>query len=648
MAPLSGTTPSNNDRDEDARSNSRMTPFYISDDDADEMGEENDCIRELSEDEVQSLKLKLSTRLTRIPVDHREIASTTTQTGVVIKPDQCVEFEGDNFMFVKHIHQHKTHTNDVYVKGILLRRTRDVFDCLKKNRNELCAFLQHAEDDADPPLTSDLISRPLQDIIQVRHLNFTNQDFPSLSFRENGKFYPYGKKGHYMIDETAELVCRYKYVEYCSLSKGKVVSGAMMRLRESESSPGKGTSDVAKKQRYRGEAASMKVTSLETQENKEASPKDLTDLTLADSLTPSPSTKRRYPGVVYLTDDNMEVDEFCESPRPSKAMRPSTSTERLQIKPPKSYVYGDICAGAGGTTRGAAQAGLKIGFVLDHWNAATKTLKLNWPRDTKVLTEDIYKFCTSAEFAEGYKADILHCSFPCQTYSAAHTVQGGRDRENESAGYCLMNLLPRCKPRVVTMEQTSGLLDRFPKSFHAFIHQITAAGYSCRWKSWNLAELENVQPRKRLIIIASCPGEPLPPFPKATHGPGKKPFTTIADRLRLLQRNLSPHMEQSTPKDNLRPYDAKIQLKGCITTGGGASDLHPNGRRTFNMAELALLQGFPPDHKFAPDTKTSIRKQIGNAVPSVVAKKLFEEVKKSMEAEDVVAAAYQPEIIELD
>jgi DNA (cytosine-5)-methyltransferase 1 len=62
-------------------------------------------------------------------------------------------------------------------------------------------------------------------------------------------------------------------------------------------------------------------------------------------------------------------------------------------------------------------------------------------------------------------------------------------------------------------------------------------------------------------------------------------------------------------------------------TTSGAGMIHPNGRRSMTLREFACLQGFPLEHKFST---SGVKRQIGNAVPPVVAKALLQEVKKSL------------------
>lgn len=61
--------------------------------------------------------------------------------------------------------------------------------------------------------------------------------------------------------------------------------------------------------------------------------------------------------------------------------------------------------------------------------------------------------------------------------------------------------------------------------------------------------------------------------------------------------------------------------------------MHPSGLRPFTPRELACLQTFPVTHDFAGSVFQK-KKQIGNAVPPVLAEALLREVRKAMERVD--------------
>ena len=65
-------------------------------------------------------------------------------------------------------------------------------------------------------------------------------------------------------------------------------------------------------------------------------------------------------------------------------------------------------------------------------------------------------------------------------------------------------------------------------------------------------------------------------------------------------------------------------MKTTITCSKGVS-YHPSGTRGFTLREIACLQGFPLEHEFR-GSKIEIRKQIGNAVPPIVAKIFLEQI----------------------
>jgi DNA (cytosine-5)-methyltransferase 1 len=80
------------------------------------------------------------------------------------------------------------------------------------------------------------------------------------------------------------------------------------------------------------------------------------------------------------------------------------------------------------------------------------------------------------------------------------------------------------------------------------------------------------------------------------------------------------------------PWDDS-SITNCITTNGGEGCSHPSGQRGLTHRELAALQGFPHNHVFCGQ---EIRKQIGNAVPPIIARIIFESVRNHLEKVDVV------------
>lgn len=310
------------------------------------------------------------------------------------------------------------------------------------------------------------------------------------------------------------------------------------------------------------------------------------------------------------------------SHRTSKA----TSGPLLRRTEKQRYTFGDCFCGAGGMSRGAVNAGLRIKWGFDFNLAACQTYAMNFFR-----TPIYHVWANQFSEAKGdYKVDICHLSPPCQFFSDAHTVQGKDDDMNTASLFAIFNLLDKAKPRIVTLEQTSGLIRRHPIFFNAVILMFTARGFSVRWKVMNCADFGLPQRRMRLFIIASCPGETLPPFPTPTHSSdpektGLKPWTTINEAIAKIPHGWANHdIHLAKERDNARQSGDKIAT--CITTSGGGI-IHPSGERDYTNREFACLQAFPLGHKFGT---SGVKKQVGNAVPPTMAQILLETMKNAL------------------
>jgi DNA (cytosine-5)-methyltransferase 1 len=616
-------------------------------------------------------------------------------SGETVQPGDSLELDDGDFLHNVRIFHDYTTSQDI-VDGNLLKRTSRLNKGLKgmistNHVNELCLVLRAPSTGKDPTLAKYRTVRALEDAICKRVIILTNKMFPAHSVHE----YPYFRSTSLpIIRKEAQLVCRWRCTEETSDSGKTIRTGSLMRVREDECvDESFRASDVhlvnlflkGKKQQephsHDGavRADEHKIVDLVEEEvlviprpslkRPYHSANDQIDLT-ADSDEDVKTTKRQFTDTIRrISSGGESVTKRKSSSAESAHKQPSITNRfaickqqnsneifrRKSLRPQEpqnrsrilKYTFGDLCTGGGGMASGAKQAGLKMEFLLDHWDTACTTLNLNFNRSCEnILLQAIFDFCTSDWDVEYVGVDVLHISFPCQPHSPAHTVEGKNDVDNIATGYSVIPILKKCKPRIVTFEQTSGIITHNGGvHFRALIRQITDSGYSVRWKICNLAKYGNVQPRNRLIIIGACPGEILPPFPGTTHGPGKLPFVTIYDVLRRIRNfDVPPNMSHYTPK-SAQPYDARKPLQHCIKCDG--SNPHPNGQRTFTLFELAALQGFPPTHRFF-GTMTDIRKQIGNAVPSMFAKALFERIMLTLGESDRKRAAHKTEIVDLD
>ena len=215
-------------------------------------------------------------------------------------------------------------------------------------------------------------------------------------------------------------------------------------------------------------------------------------------------------GPLPVTPGSSQASSLPSAPSFKVPASPSSERSRQQnrnktIKSPASranqrrYTFGDCFCGAGGMSRGAVSAGLRIAWGFDFNLAACQSYQMNFFR-TPIYNVRADQF---SEAEGNHKVDICHLSPPCQFFSSAHTVQGKDDDMNTASLFAIFNLLDKAKPRIVTLEQTSGLIQRHPIFFNTVINMLTSRGFSVRWKVMNCADFGLPQRRTRLFVIAS-------------------------------------------------------------------------------------------------------------------------------------------------
>ncbi|KAI0476396.1 S-adenosyl-L-methionine-dependent methyltransferase [Xylariaceae sp. FL0804] len=367
------------------------------------------------------------------------------------------------------------------------------------------------------------------------------------------------------------------------------------------------------------------------------------------SYTPG---QANIPSVIVHGDGSDDADDGTGHAVPPRAAR----------HPEQKYTVDDMFCGARGASSGIRQANFHLQLACDNNPEACQTYALNFPGvdlravnifdliddldgDASIGSEESSLSSSSRRRKRSRKkehADLLHISPPCQVYSPAHTVAGRDDDANVAALHATGCVLARRRPRLSTGEETFGLLfARNADYWRALARQYTGLGYSLRWDVADLRAYGLAQTRKRLLWIAACPGEELPPgFPPPTHESGRagsggggvvypkrlRPAVTVGDVLATVpSRGVPNHdwgsmtKEKDRDKVKARKRDANAPT-GTITCSGDV--WHPSGKRRFTVRELAALQGFPNDHEFR-GVMTKQRKQVGNAFPPVVVKVLY-------------------------
>ena len=292
----------------------------------------------------------------------------------------------------------------------------------------------------------------------------------------------------------------------------------------------------------------------------------------------------------------------------------------------------EICAGAGGQSRGLELAGFDHAAAIELDFDAANTLRLNRPA-WNILTEDVRNF--SGTPFRG--VDLLAGGVPCPPFSVAGK-QLGADDERDLFPEAL-RLVEEIRPSAVMLENVKGLSSkRFTDYRNAIISRLDELGYSSSWKLIYSSEFGVPQLRPRFILVAflndrlrdfawpsplsatRTVGDTLLPLMSSRGWPGASDWAHNA-------QSISPTIVGGSKKHggaDLGPTRAKAGWAALGVDGKGIADFAPDEetphdhipRLTNQM--VARIQGFDSNWAFS-GKKTSVYRQIGNAFPPPVA-----------------------------
>ncbi|CAO1598785.1 hypothetical protein XANCAGTX0491_002545 [Xanthoria calcicola] len=586
-----------------------------------------------------------------------------------------------------------TRSQAVTLRGGLFQRASYLHGVLKKDRNEVCWIMHVDDDDTRDYKVQAMETVPVEDVLRRRRLILTNRPFPMLSFREDESCLLEPKD---TIRNERVLVCRFKYIcIYTSADRRDANAWServLQSLRAIDCDKMSAADDKELRKTWRGETVPGGAH-LPFQPTKDMNVIDLTE----EATEPAPEVSvisakrvqshRSQPQVTeiatrvdwttneglhgytingikpakrtYGTDDmrstpskrhqNSQSSFGYKRPPPTgslldkmrrdcAAYKTEPPTKRCSSTPKpnrnRQYTFNDYFCGAGGMSRAAYDNKLHIQDAFDFDKNACHSYGLNFP-NARIHCLWAHEF---VNLPHDCKVDIAHLSPPCKFFSDAHTKAGKDDEMNTASWTALGELLMKSKPRVVTLEQTYGILRaRHEGYLNALIQVFSSHGFSIRWRLLNCADYGLPQMRLRLFMIASCPGEPLPPFPPPTHSSspamtGLLSWTTISTALASIPSNASHHDPHLSTVRAVPPRSGN-RLARTITCGGGGQ-VHTSGTRDYTNREFATLNGFGPEHEFG---SKGAKKQIGNAVPPIVGGKVLGSVVDALKKEDGIS-----------
>ncbi|BCH58712.1 cytosine-specific methyltransferase [Agrobacterium vitis] len=341
----------------------------------------------------------------------------------------------------------------------------------------------------------------------------------------------------------------------------------------------------------------------------------------------------------------------------------------------------DLFAGGGGMTMGARLSGIDVRAAVENHPSACLTYAANHPGAT-MLGTDIAKVAT-IDVGPRDQPVVLFGGPPCQGFSTSNQRTRHADNPKNWLFREFLRMVETLKPEWVVFENVAGILQtdggRFAESFR---EQLKAMGYRIAFGILNAADFGCPQRRSRYIVIAALNSDPELPtpspdvavptlwqaigdLPQLVNGAtvdeleyGGAPLSEYARRMRwdlakctghLVSRNADSivaryaHIPQGgnwrdvpglmrDPVTDRRRYHSGIykrlvQDAPSVVIGNFRKNMliHPTQDRGLSVREAARLQSFPDSYVFHGSIGFQ-QQQVGNAVPPILAKAVFDKV----------------------
>lgn len=343
----------------------------------------------------------------------------------------------------------------------------------------------------------------------------------------------------------------------------------------------------------------------------------------------------------------------------------------------------DLFSGAGGMSVGAEMAGVDVKYAVESDPHAAATYKANHT-NTEMIDRDIRTVGLSdMPNIHAGESLILFGGPPCQGFSTSNQKTRTAKNANNWLFLEYMKFVKELEPEWVVFENVKGLKET---EGGVFLQKIQNLFKKLKYKTstfvLNATDYGVPQRRERLFVIASRKGLEITPPPKTTsavvtvdealsdlpfleNGSSvdilpyhSNPFSDFAKQMRgtlescgnhLVTRNSAQiidryiHVPQggnweSIPEHLMQNYKDRTRChtgvyhrlypdRPSIVVGNFRKNMliHPWHNRGLSVREAARLQSFPDSYKFLGSIGFQ-QQQVGNAVPPLLAKAIFDKI----------------------
>lgn len=340
----------------------------------------------------------------------------------------------------------------------------------------------------------------------------------------------------------------------------------------------------------------------------------------------------------------------------------------------------DLFSGCGGMSLGFEMAGFKTIYAVEHDIGASATYRKNFPT-TPVITSDIRKLHPE-ELIHGKVVGVIGGP-PCQGFSIMNNHTNPNDPRN-SLFVDFLRFVNNLRPLFFVMENVEGLLSMRTKEGYSvknIIHRMANnIGYVIYNKTLAADDYGVPQIRKRVIFIAlrkdvNHQRKNIYPYKTTTfnkvsvwdalsdlpaikygktvyqynHIVNNKYQEVMRENCAIIHNHIVPKHSEDTIKliskiqsgqcrKDIEPnfiyrraYIRLMPNKPSFTVCGKNVFVHPYEDRLLSFRETARIQSFPDKFIFYSDFGgLDIQRQIGNAVPPLLAYAIAKNLKKHL------------------
>lgn len=342
----------------------------------------------------------------------------------------------------------------------------------------------------------------------------------------------------------------------------------------------------------------------------------------------------------------------------------------------QKYNVLDLFCGCGGLSLGFEEAGYNVLLGIDIWEDALKTYAYNH-KHSKTLCADISTLLGEdvKDIIGDNSVDVIIGGPPCQGFSIAGKRIVNDDRNKLYKGF--VRMVEYFKPKAFVMENVPNILSIGDGAVReTIINDFKSLGYTVETKVLTASDYGVPQNRRRAVFVGLTKGnfdfdipmvaekvttkEALSDLPEQSIEDGGKysvestsgyqKFMRI-NSIGVYNHEVTQHNEQTVriismvpdggnykdlPKEFQETRKVHIawtrlnSKRPSITIDTGhRHHFHYKWNRVPTVRESARIQSFPDDFIFLC-SKTSQYKQVGNAVPPLMAKAIAEQLKKQL------------------